>query len=93
MGRARSSGNYVGLSAEVAAGLGAGANALIGGNKVVLQPVSVSGNIGINLAAGDRRYQPDLCGRRRTGDPRMGAVPIAPLQLDVGTHAQRATLA
>jgi hypothetical protein len=31
---------------------GAGANALIGGNKVVLQPLSVSGNIGINLAAG-----------------------------------------
>ena len=30
----------------------AGANALIGGNKVVLQPLSVSGNIGINLAAG-----------------------------------------
>lgn len=46
------SGNYVGLSADVAAGLGAGANALIGGNKVVLQPISVSGNIGINLAAG-----------------------------------------
>jgi Protein of unknown function (DUF992) len=36
----------------VAAGLGAGANALIGGNKVVLQPLSVSGDIGINLAAG-----------------------------------------
>ena len=46
------SGNYVGLSADVAAGLGAGANALIGGNKIVLQPISVSGNIGINLAAG-----------------------------------------
>ena len=45
-------GNYVGLSADVAAGLGAGANALIGGNKVVLQPLSVSGDIGINLAAG-----------------------------------------
>ena len=45
-------GNYVGLSADVAAGLGAGANALIGGNKVVLQPVSVSGDVGINLAAG-----------------------------------------
>lgn len=41
-----------GLSADVAAGLGAGANALIGGNKVVLQPLSVSGDIGINLAAG-----------------------------------------
>jgi hypothetical protein len=45
-------GNYVGLSADVAAGLGAGANALISGNKVVLQPVSVSGDVGINLAAG-----------------------------------------
>jgi hypothetical protein len=45
-------GNYIGLSANVAAGLGAGANALIGGNKVVLQPLSVSGDIGINLAAG-----------------------------------------
>ena len=40
------------LSAEVAAGVGAGANALVGGNKVVLNPVSVSGNIGINVAAG-----------------------------------------
>lgn len=28
-------GNYVGLSTDVAAELGAGANALIGGNKVV----------------------------------------------------------
>lgn len=46
------SGNYVGASADVAAGLGVGANALVGGNKVVLQPVSVSGNIGINVAAG-----------------------------------------
>lgn len=46
------SGNYVGLSADASAGVGAGANALIGGNKVVLQPLSLSGNIGINLAAG-----------------------------------------
>jgi hypothetical protein len=45
-------GNYVGASAAVAAGVGAGANALVGGNKVVLNPVSVSGNIGINVAAG-----------------------------------------
>ena len=51
-GRARSPAIMLGLSADVAAGLGAGANALIGGNKVVLQPLSVSGNIGINLAAG-----------------------------------------
>lgn len=45
-------GNYVGVTADVSAGVGAGANALIGGNKVVLQPLSVSGNIGVNLAAG-----------------------------------------
>ena len=45
-------GNYVGVSADAAAGLGVGANALIGGNKVVLQPLSVSGDVGINLAAG-----------------------------------------
>jgi hypothetical protein len=45
-------GNYVGATAEVAAGVDAGANALIGGNKVVLNPISVTGDIGINLAAG-----------------------------------------
>jgi len=45
-------GHYVGATAEVAAGVGGGANALVGGNKVVLNPVSVTGDIGINLAAG-----------------------------------------
>ena len=45
------SGNY-GASADVVAGVGAGANALVGGNKMVLNPISVSGDIGINLAAG-----------------------------------------
>jgi len=45
-------GNYVGATAEVVAGVGAGANAQVGGNKVVLNPLSVSGAIGINLAAG-----------------------------------------
>ncbi len=45
-------GNYVGVTADVAAGVGAGANALVGGNKVVLQPLSVSGSVGVNLAAG-----------------------------------------
>jgi hypothetical protein len=45
-------GNYVGATAEVAAGVGAGANALVGGNKVVLNPISVTGEVGINLAAG-----------------------------------------
>jgi hypothetical protein len=44
-------GNYIGASADVVAGVGTGANALVGGNKVV-NPISVSGDIGINLAAG-----------------------------------------
>jgi Protein of unknown function (DUF992) len=45
-------GNYVGASAEVAAGVGGSANALVGTNKVVLNPISVGGDIGINVAAG-----------------------------------------
>jgi hypothetical protein len=45
-------GNYVGATADIAAGLGVGANALVGGNKFVLQPVSVSGIVGLNVAAG-----------------------------------------
>ena len=45
-------GNYVGATADVVAGVGAGANALVGGNKVVLNPLSVSGDVGINLAGG-----------------------------------------
>lgn len=55
-------GNYIGATAEVAAGVGAGANALVGGNKVVLNPFSVTGDIGINLAGGiadlDLVYRP-----------------------------------
>lgn len=45
-------GNYVGATADVVAGVGAGANALVGGNKVVLNPLSVSGDIGFDLAGG-----------------------------------------
>lgn len=47
-------GNYAGASAEASVGIGAGANALIGGSKnsVVLQPVSVQGQTGLNLAVG-----------------------------------------
>ena len=34
------------------AGVGASANALVGGNKVVLNPLSVSGDVGLNVAGG-----------------------------------------
>jgi len=47
------SGTYVGVSADVAAGAGLGANALVGGGRsVALQPLSVAGSEGLNIAAG-----------------------------------------
>jgi hypothetical protein len=47
-------GNYAGVSAEATAAVGAGANALVGGSKssVVLQPLSVQGQTGLNVAVG-----------------------------------------
>lgn len=48
------SGNYGGASAEATVGVGAGANVLVGGSNrtVTLQPISVQGQTGLNLAAG-----------------------------------------
>ena len=47
-------GNYGGVTAGAAVGVGAGANALVGGsnNTVALQPVSIEGMTGLNVAAG-----------------------------------------
>ena len=47
-------GDYVGATASASVGVGAGANVLVGGgNKTVtLQPVSIEGNSGLNVAAG-----------------------------------------
>jgi hypothetical protein len=47
-------GHYGGASAEVTAGAGVGANALIGGSNgtVMLQPLSLQGQAGLNLAVG-----------------------------------------
>jgi hypothetical protein len=54
MGSGALAGDYAGATATVAAGLGVGANALVGGYKdsVALQPLSVEGVVGINVAAG-----------------------------------------
>jgi hypothetical protein len=48
------SGDYVGGSAQVTAGLGVGANALVGGfdKSIALQPLSLEGSKGLNVAAG-----------------------------------------
>lgn len=47
------SGNYAGFTAGAAIGVGLGANALVGGTSgsINLQVLSVSGQIGLNLAA------------------------------------------
>ena len=62
------SGNYVGATGSATIGVGAGANVLVGGSNrtISLQPVSIEGNTGLNIAAGigsiNLRYQPQ--GRR-----------------------------
>jgi len=47
-------GGYGGATASVTAGVGAGANVLVGGfdRSITLQPLSLSGSTGLNLAAG-----------------------------------------
>ena len=47
-------GDYIGASGEVSVAAGLGANVLLGGSNhtVALQPLSVSGQIGLNLAVG-----------------------------------------
>jgi hypothetical protein len=48
------SGHYGGVSGSAAAGVGAGANVLVGGSEstVSLQPVSIEGDTGLNFAGG-----------------------------------------
>jgi hypothetical protein len=47
-------GNYGGVSASATVGAGVGANVLVGGfdKSIALQPVSIEGNTGLNVAAG-----------------------------------------
>jgi hypothetical protein len=47
-------GSYAGVSAGAAIGVGLGANALVGGSNstIALQPLSVQGETGVNLALG-----------------------------------------
>jgi len=47
-------GQYAGVAADASVGVGGGANALVGGNKksVTLQPLSVQGQTGLNVAVG-----------------------------------------
>lgn len=47
-------GDYGGVTADIAAGYGVGANALLGGSQksIALQPLSIEGIKGLNIAAG-----------------------------------------
>jgi len=53
------SGTYVGGSGDIALGIGVGANVLLGGNNrsVALQPISLEGQVGLNLALGIANLQ------------------------------------
>ena len=53
-GRGALSGNYGGVGANASVGVGGGGNFLIGGpaNAYALQPISVQGQTGLNVAAG-----------------------------------------
>ena len=48
------SGNYAGAQGSASVGVGLGGNVLIGGsaNSIALQPLSVQGQVGLNVAAG-----------------------------------------
>ncbi len=47
-------GNYAGAQGSASLGVGAGGNVLVGGsnNSIALQPLSLQGQVGINIAAG-----------------------------------------
>jgi uncharacterized protein DUF992 len=48
------SGDYAGVQGSASVGVGLGGNALVGGsaNSIALQPLSVQGQVGLNVAAG-----------------------------------------
>jgi len=53
VGHGALAGNYGGVTAGAAVGVGANAHALVGGaNNITLQPVSIEGQTGLNVAAG-----------------------------------------
>lgn len=54
LGRGDLSGEYVGVDGSASIGVGVGGNLLVGGsaNTIALQPLSVQGQVGLNVAAG-----------------------------------------
>ncbi|MCA3556209.1 DUF992 domain-containing protein [Aestuariivirga sp.] len=54
VGRGALAGDYAGATADAAFAVGLGANVLVGGSQqsIALQPVSIEGQTGVNVAAG-----------------------------------------
>ena len=67
IGRGELAGNYGGVGANASVGVGGGGNFLVGGpaNSYALQPISVQGQTGLNVAAGiaDLELTPVALGR------------------------------
>lgn len=67
LGRGELTGNYGGVGANASVGIGGGGNFLVGGpqNSYALQPISVQGQTGLNVAAGiaDLELTPVVRGR------------------------------
>lgn len=59
VGRGALAGDYAGATADAAFAVGLGANVLVGGsqNTIALQPLSVEGQAGVNIAAGLANFQ------------------------------------
>jgi hypothetical protein len=59
LGRGDLSGDFGGASANATVGVGGGANVLVGGsaNSIALQPLSLQGQTGVNLALGVSNLQ------------------------------------
>jgi Protein of unknown function (DUF992) len=64
VGKGALAGDYAGAAGSASVGVGAGANVLFGGldKSIALQPVSLEGNVGLNIAGGIAQvtlnYQP-----------------------------------
>ena len=73
VGRGHLAGNYGGVGANASVGLGGGGNFLVGGpqNSYALQPISLQGQTGLNVAAGVANIELESVRVGRSGPPRQ----------------------
>lgn len=83
VGKGALSGNYGGISAGAAVGVGGGANLLVGGSdkSFTLQPVSLQGQTGVNVAAAVTSLE------LRAAAPSRAARPSSKKKRDYPSHA------